>query len=317
MITYNHEPFIKTAIESVLAQETSFHVELVIGEDCSSDATREIVRAYAGRFPDRIRLLLPQRNLGMIANFIATMRECRGRYVGLLEGDDYWTDAGKLTKQVRHLEATPECSVSFHNAYVERPDGNRVPFHEASARSEFSGSDLWEGWLIPTASAVFRNPRLEQVPRFLDKATHGDLSIFLLMAEVGRLDYIDEIMSVYRLHEGGVTTSFAGIDSNRREIDFLWALDDYFEGRYRRYVETRVSGLERSTALHLAARGERRAALRSLLRSWRTHPRVDGRAVRESLHVGLDAVAPGLYQRTRTRLGRPENQLGGRWFDRS
>ena len=92
MITYNHERFIAQAIESVLMQETDFRVELVIGEDCSTDGTRAIVREFGERFPERIRLLLPEHNLGMMPNFVATLSACRGQYVALLEGDDYWTD---------------------------------------------------------------------------------------------------------------------------------------------------------------------------------------------------------------------------------
>ena len=98
MITYNHERFIAQAIESVLMQQTDFAVELVIGEDCSTDKTRAIVCAYGERYPERIRLLLPERNQGMIPNFVATMNACQGQYIALLEGDDYWTDRIQAAK---------------------------------------------------------------------------------------------------------------------------------------------------------------------------------------------------------------------------
>jgi hypothetical protein len=81
VITYNHEQFIAQAIESVLMQETEFVVELVIGEDCSTDGTRRIVQAYAGKYPNVIRALLPERNLGMAMNYEAVWQACRGKYI--------------------------------------------------------------------------------------------------------------------------------------------------------------------------------------------------------------------------------------------
>ena len=100
VITYNHEKFIGQAIESVLMQETAFVVELVIGEDCSTDGTRRIVQAYAEKYPNVIRALLPEKNLGMARNYDAVWQACRGKYIAWLEGDDYWRTPQKLQKQV-------------------------------------------------------------------------------------------------------------------------------------------------------------------------------------------------------------------------
>ena len=104
MITYNHERFIAQAIEGVLMQETGFPFELVIGEDCSTDGTRAVCEKYAREHPDRIRLLPAERNLGMNLNARRTLRACRGKYIANCEGDDLWTDAGKLQRQAEYLE---------------------------------------------------------------------------------------------------------------------------------------------------------------------------------------------------------------------
>src|ERR1700676_4069851 len=96
MITYNHERFIAQAIESVLAQRVNFDYEIVIGEDCSTDRTRNIVMDFHRRYPDRIVPLLRRYNLGGPENLIATLASCGRQYVALLEGDDYWTCADKL-----------------------------------------------------------------------------------------------------------------------------------------------------------------------------------------------------------------------------
>ena len=105
MITYNHEPYIAQAIEGVLMQKTDFPIELIIGEDCSTDSTREIVLDYQKKYPDIIRVVTSEYNVGMIKNGLRTTKSCRGKYIAFCEGDDYWTDPYKLQKQVDFLEA--------------------------------------------------------------------------------------------------------------------------------------------------------------------------------------------------------------------
>ncbi len=113
MTTYNHAPYIARAIESVLAQRTSFAVELLLGEDCSSDSTPDICRSYAARYPDRIRLVTSEHNVGMRANYRRTIEACRGRYVAICDGDDWWCDPEKLERQVAMLEADPSLGLCY------------------------------------------------------------------------------------------------------------------------------------------------------------------------------------------------------------
>jgi glycosyltransferase involved in cell wall biosynthesis len=108
MITFNHERFIHEAINSILSQKTDFHFELVLGEDHSTDSTRHICEEYVQKYPEKIRLLPSNKNLGMIPNLIRTFQACLGQYIAFLEGDDYWTDALKLQKQVDFLDANPD-----------------------------------------------------------------------------------------------------------------------------------------------------------------------------------------------------------------
>jgi len=114
---YNHEPFIARALASVLEQRTDFPFEIVIGEDCSTDGTRAVLLGMRDRDP-RIRLLLRDRNLGNIRNLTDTLAACRGEYVALLDGDDYWTSADKLQTQAAFLDAHPHYSSCAHNAVV-------------------------------------------------------------------------------------------------------------------------------------------------------------------------------------------------------
>ena len=118
IITYNHARFIGQALESALMQKTNFDYEIVIGEDCSTDNTGLICKKYAEMYPDKIRLLQNDKNLGVIENFKRTLYACKGEYVALLEGDDYWTDELKLQKQVDFLESNRDYAIVFHNAEI-------------------------------------------------------------------------------------------------------------------------------------------------------------------------------------------------------
>ncbi len=115
MITYNHEPYIRQAIEGVLSQKTNFPFELVIGEDCSTDGTREIVFDYAKRYPDIIHVITSEFNVGMKANGKRTFDACKGKYIAYCEGDDYWNRDDKLQKQVNYMESHPECGLVCSN----------------------------------------------------------------------------------------------------------------------------------------------------------------------------------------------------------
>ncbi len=108
MITYNHEPYLAEAIEGVIRQQTEFPFELIIGEDCSTDKTREIALAFQRHKPDKVAVLYSDSNVGALHNSTRVLQKTRGKYVAFCEGDDYWHDASKLQKQVSFLEAHPD-----------------------------------------------------------------------------------------------------------------------------------------------------------------------------------------------------------------
>ena len=114
-ITYNHEKYVRKALLSVLQQETDFSFEVIVGEDCSTDNTRLILQEIKEQYPDQVKLLFREKNLGRpTLNVYQTSMECKGKYVAYLEGDDYWTDPKKLQKQVDFLETHPEYIAVTH-----------------------------------------------------------------------------------------------------------------------------------------------------------------------------------------------------------
>jgi len=115
-ITYNHEKYISEAIDSFLMQETDFPFEILIGEDCSTDGTRKIIDAYIEKYPNIIKLITAENNVGMIQNIKRTFEASIGFYIAFCEGDDYWTDTKKLQIQIDEMKKYPSIDISFHLA---------------------------------------------------------------------------------------------------------------------------------------------------------------------------------------------------------
>ena len=213
MITYNHEKYISEAIEGVLMQKATFPIELIIGEDCSTDNTREIVLEYAEKYPDIIHPLLPEGNLGMMRNFIKTMEDAKGKYIALCEGDDYWTDPYKLQKQINFLETNRDFIACFHNARVINNQNRISLFNKLDETNYPTIEDIVsKKWFIATASLMFRN-NVITLPNWFINVVNGDYALELLLAVKGDFYFMHDIMSVYRHHEASVSS-----DLNKRKI---------------------------------------------------------------------------------------------------
>ncbi len=213
--TYNHERYIARALDSVLMQETDFDFEIIIGEDESSDGTREICIDYARRYPDRIRLLLRSREDVIFINgrptgrynFIQNLNEARGQYIALLDGDDYWTDPHKLQKQVDLLDTHPEYALCFHAAQVIDEGGHSVrTIFPPGRKPIYALRDLLRHNFIPALSVLFRNhPEFHPLPDWFKETPYADWPLHILNVTRGDIGYIDEVMGVYRRHAGGVS----------------------------------------------------------------------------------------------------------------
>ncbi len=209
-ITYNHEKYLRQSLDSVLSQKTDFEFEIVIGEDCSTDGTRGILREYKDRFPDKIRLLFRDRNFGRpTLNVYETAMECRGRYIATLEGDDYWTDEYKLQKAVDYLEAHNEYSGCANPSLLIGEDGeelaDKTPLRlytwdkDDYTFKDYRADDIWPG---QTASIVTRNfwkdDRFDYTVIYRAHDFIDDAWILLFALLHGPIHHFDEVMSSWR-----------------------------------------------------------------------------------------------------------------------
>jgi glycosyltransferase involved in cell wall biosynthesis len=268
VITYNQAQFIAQALESVLNQKASFEWEIVVGDDYSTDGTREILKSYVGRYPERIRLLLHPRRLGPDRlglegknNLLATYRACRGEYVALLEGDDYWTDDYKLEKQVRFLDTHPGCSLCSHAVAVEysgaRGQHWGTVIGESSERIYSIEDFLRQETQISTPSMLFRRRSLRKIPAWFQDEVNGDYALQALLAEQGNVGVLPECMATHRKHESGTSRLYDTDPDfyNATFLELLVALNKHFNYRFRSILEPQIENLQRVVAA---------AALRSL-----------------------------------------------------
>lgn len=210
VVTYQHAKTARQAIDSVLLQETGFDVEVVIGDDASTDGTREILESYHDYAPASVKTLLRRENAGDagLTNVMATIDAAEGDYIAFLDGDDYWTDTAKLQKQADFLDAHPECALCAH----------RVEHLHSSGRSALSpnapqGSGSYDvGALIlrnfaPKISTMVRRSALDDLPAWYrsTRVASADWLLNVLAGRHGRIGFLNQVMAVHRIHGASVT----------------------------------------------------------------------------------------------------------------
>lgn len=201
-ITYNHENFIRDAIEGFLMQKTTFPVEILVHDDASTDKTASIVREYEEQYPHLIKPIYQTENQyskrdGSIDRI--QRGRARGKYVALCEGDDYWTDPLKLQKQVEFLEDNNEYSLVFHDYYIL--ENNNLKLRDIRLNETIYQEDyarVLSG--VHTLTVVFRNINLVDY----NENNYGSYYLFLRISDYGPFKFLKESMAVYRVHEGGV-----------------------------------------------------------------------------------------------------------------
>lgn len=244
MITYNHEKYIVQALDSILMQKTNFDYEIVIGEDYSNDNTRNILLEYQKKYPEKIKLLLPEKNLGIMRNFIKTYKACCGEYVALLEGDDFWTSHNKLQEQVNFLENHPEFVMCFTNSRIVNEDGDVIKEDrlDEDRRKNLSQSDIISGLVPPSNTVMFRNNVMAKIPEVFYTSVNGDILFFGMLTEYGDAAYIDENTAAYRMHSGGAWSQKPQEYIYKNNLKTRQALLSVFKHKYKYELLSSVNG---------------------------------------------------------------------------
>jgi glycosyltransferase involved in cell wall biosynthesis len=209
VITYNHKPYIAQALDSILSQKTNFDFEIVIGEDVSTDNTLAICQDYAKRYPQIIRVLDTTQNLGVVPNFIRTANACRGKYMAVLEGDDYWIDELKLQKQADILEKDDQITLCFTGRKEYDETINHFETIKDERYTRFYVEDFAKETFFHLSTMLLRTPETPQwFDRFKDFKGLYDRPLFIsILADSKGYAYkLKDVSSVYRLNNSSTFT---------------------------------------------------------------------------------------------------------------
>jgi glycosyltransferase involved in cell wall biosynthesis len=207
LLTYNHSEFIAQAINSILEQKVNFDYEILIGDDCSSDGTCEIVDSYAKKYPNLIKTIRSEQNVGALRNEKRLMEASQGKYIAFLEGDDYWVDQFKLQKQVDFLEANPDYGLVHGDVNHYYQDSGKT-LYKVNTESQNISDNVFISILKPnplfikTATVCFRKELINHFNYDLAIKQNWpltDLPLWLDISYNSKIHYFDQVFATYRL----------------------------------------------------------------------------------------------------------------------
>ena len=271
MVTYNQERFIRQAIESVVKQKVSYDYEVIIGEDCSTDGTAAICDEYAERYPF-IKVFHHNPNKGLVKNWEFVLSHCKGDYVAMLEGDDYWIDEYKIQKQADWLDNHPDFSIVCSNIDVvyEGTDCRKEDIFPKREQRAYAAGEVLKDWIVLTSSVMFRN---NHNPIVYPKAVYvNDTYTFLQIMREGKCFLFGEQMTAYRRHDGNITRTELDIQS-----DVKWAIQYTYFTKHLYSRELRLMASSREDEwlqCVINAPAEVEGVLRCRMRYMQKHPRL-------------------------------------------
>ena len=205
--TFNHEHYIVQALDSILMQETSYTYEVLVGEDCSTDNTRAVLKEYEKQHPGKLQVFYREQNMRKQGNAVGNSGDlrsrCRGKYIIALEGDDYWTDPCKIDKQIRFLEEHPDYIAVAHNCFVVDHDSSRKEeTYPQCTDTEYTfdhfARDIMPGQLTTVMLRnVYHDDRYD-TSLLNRRIVPGDRLIYFWLLSNGKIHCIQEEMSAYR-----------------------------------------------------------------------------------------------------------------------
>lgn len=245
-VTYNHEKYIRQALDSILMQKTDFAFEIRIGEDCSTDRTREILKEYENAYPGRFIIYYREKNLGATKNEYELLMDAKGKYIAALELDDVWRDEYKLQKQYDFLEKHPQYIGVSHNFDIIDKEGNVLkemedPVLRSYLNHEFKLEDfLHHGFIFQTGTHFYRNIFRDggdySVIYKADKLIR-DKTILSILLDRGPFFILQDNMSAYRRFFDKDAQNGRNLTNSNMEMDLFTkahhveVLNAYFKGR--------------------------------------------------------------------------------------
>lgn len=279
--TYNMEAFIAEALDSWLAQETSFPFEILVSDDGSTDGTCDVVREYMARYPNIT--LISTGHIGKMPNFLRSLKESKGKYVALCDGDDYWIDTHKLQKQFDFMEAHPDFSECFTNSYVldvvtgEKKIAKTQIWDVADTEGLLAHRDNDNVQMSPghTSTFFYRNQFLQEYPKWMYGDVMTDFPLYMLLSRYGKAKFINEITSVYRHRPDGVSSKgWNSVRANERRIFVYENVNRDLGYKYKKIINPILANYYYNLGKRLYKNGRKARGFAALLNAFWYSPAV-------------------------------------------
>lgn len=294
--TYNHERHLEMALATILGQECDFDVEIVLGEDCSSDGTLEICKRYSQCYPERITLIVSTENVGWRANYRRCVEAARGKYIAFCDGDDYFLDTEHLAMQVAVMEQNPNVGLCYARAERRDENGGLIGYFP-TGKGHTSLDALLHDWCVENCTTIARRDAVlayydtekpENRPEWLTE----DLPMWLYVAAHSEVAYVDQIMAIHRVFADSVSHStslakrlaFCDSSSNIK----LWFDERYNSSRQRKHLLREQMNTALWVYSHIGS-------VREFVNRWR-------REIRESKFQVCNIIAYGLFAKKLFRM---------------
>jgi glycosyltransferase involved in cell wall biosynthesis/RimJ/RimL family protein N-acetyltransferase len=243
VMVYNHGAFLKECLEGILLQKCNFNFDIVVGEDCSTDNSRKILLDYQNKYPGKFKLLLHETNIGASKNQMEVFKNCKGKYIAMCEGDDYWTDPLKLQKQVNFLETNEDYVLIHSDIFYKKSGGEDVNNNFRNIISKIislrKGTNivryLVKGNYIMTLTVLITknalHEALEKIAENDNQVAFIDYTLFLELSKLGKIHYQNEKTAVYRILPNSASNSL-NLDTRLRFIETTINISRFYNQKF-------------------------------------------------------------------------------------
>lgn len=248
LITYNQEKYIEQALHSILMQETTFAFDIIVADDCSTDATLNIIRQYANESNIKFIFLPNNENLGYIKNYQRAFAACESDYITIMEGDDFWNSPHHIQNHIAFLDNHSECSMCFNRHIRLFEDQYREEIPEWTGENNyqyFTTEQMIQGNKIGNLSCcTFRSELIKKLDPHLFDLTFADWLLGMIMGQYGYLGYLEQVTSTYRIHDNGQWSRMSETEQTLKMISQLKLYDKILGYKYTRLFARKIKSLE-------------------------------------------------------------------------
>ena len=236
IVSYNQEKYIAECLDSILIQKIPFEFEIIVADDNSTDSTLSIIIEKLINTKLNYRILATESNLGIVRNYQRAFQECKGNYIAVMEGDDYWTDPYRVKKHVEFLENHLEFVMSFNRMIVFNETKGSFVLSEWVLNDDYeyiTAKQLASGNKIGNLSAcVFRNSEIKKLNAKIFEIPIADWMLGMALGQYGLIAKLKDVMSVYRVNSNGEWSKMSVEEQNNAVVKLIDVYNKFLDNKY-------------------------------------------------------------------------------------